>query len=236
MSINKKFTTVPNQKVIVVAKAVTDEKNKYARINLQAMDNAAQDLGAGAFKLWIYFAKNQNGYEFALSRQAVENNFGIKKKQYDNAIEELITKKYLVVTKSNYYTFYEVPKIEKESAEVPKSNQDVEPKSDCVVITKSNQAWYPKEERNTTNITNITNNITEVTELESSDVTEPCEQAHPSPAARSEQAQNLLKQEEKVNYPTIESNMLPRIVNGYEVIGDNLVRLNENKKIFKVIA
>lgn len=79
MSINKNLTTVPNQKIITVVKNKTDEKNKYAKINLASMESAAQDLDAGAFKLWCYFAKNQSGYNFALSRQAVENTFGIKK-------------------------------------------------------------------------------------------------------------------------------------------------------------
>ena len=43
------------------------------------MEQAARVLKAGAFKLWVYFAKNQNGYEFALSSKDALETFGIKK-------------------------------------------------------------------------------------------------------------------------------------------------------------
>ena len=46
-----------------------------------------------------------------LSRTAVENTYGIKKKQYDKAIETLIAEEYLVRENedSNQYVFYEAP-------------------------------------------------------------------------------------------------------------------------------
>jgi hypothetical protein len=73
------------------------------------MQQAAINLDAGAFKLWIYFAKEQQDYEFALSSKAVKENFGIKKTQYDNAIAQLITKGYLypIAAGSNKYIFTE---------------------------------------------------------------------------------------------------------------------------------
>lgn len=70
--------TVPNQKVVSVKKEITDEKHYYCKINLSALESAARDLQAGAFKLWIYFSKNQPNYTFALSSKEVEENFGIK--------------------------------------------------------------------------------------------------------------------------------------------------------------
>jgi hypothetical protein len=104
------YKTVPNQKVIKVGKEKCDKQNIYAMINIEAMNAAATDLDAGAFKLWMYFSKNQDGYEFALSRQDVEQTFGIKKRQYDGAIKELIDKHYLVQEGegSNRYTFHEL--------------------------------------------------------------------------------------------------------------------------------
>ena len=70
---------VPNQKEVVVNKEKCNKENLYATINLAAMDKAAQDLKPNSFKLWIYFSKNQDNYEFALSSKAVERDFGIKK-------------------------------------------------------------------------------------------------------------------------------------------------------------
>lgn len=177
MSIDKIITTVPHQKVITVVKTKTDEKNKYAKINIEAMEQAAINLEAGAFKLWVYFAKNQPGYSFALSRQAIENNFGMKKKQYTNAINELINKEYLVVSKGNHYNFNEIP----ENSEVSKDNHDVVSFSNQASIPKEPTQCIPKDTRNTTNITDITNNITYSTELEPVEVFEPSAQAPTSP-------------------------------------------------------
>ena len=128
--------TVPNQKIVKVTKEPCDKQHYYGVINLLAMEKAALDLDAGAFKLWIYFAKNQNNYEFALSSKDAEETFGIKIKQYNNAVTQLIDKGYLVNTKGNNYTFLENPVITKE---------------DNAVITKSNNGLLPKEIRNNTN-------------------------------------------------------------------------------------
>ena len=101
--------TVPNQKVIRIEKEPCGKGNLYAAINLNAMEAAAQDLDAGAFKLWIYFAKNQNGYEFALSSKDTHDTFGLGKSQYDTAVKKLISSGYLTNTQGNQYTFSEIP-------------------------------------------------------------------------------------------------------------------------------
>lgn len=56
--------TNPNQKIITVYKAKCDKNNRYMLTNLEALGQAAKELKAGAFKLWIYFSQNQNGYSF----------------------------------------------------------------------------------------------------------------------------------------------------------------------------
>ena len=108
------MATVPNQKIITVIKHKCDKNNLYSTINLQVKREAAQNLDAGAFKLWNYFADNQSYYTFGLSRTAIENAYGIKKRQYDNGIQELIEKKYLVKIEgtNNQYNFYEAPWLE----------------------------------------------------------------------------------------------------------------------------
>lgn len=114
----KEIKTVPNQKIIKVCKEKYDNQNLCATINLKAIEEAAINLDAGSFKLWIYFAKNQDNYEFDLSRQAVQNSFGIKKAQYDRAIKELIEKEYLIRKgNSNVYYFVERPFKKKEKEE-----------------------------------------------------------------------------------------------------------------------
>jgi hypothetical protein len=100
----------PNQKVVQVNKEVCNKDNLYAMFNIEAMESAALDLDAGPFKLWCYFAKNQDGYTFALSSKDVEETFGLKIKQYNNAVAKLIEKGYLVQEEDkNNYKFIECP-------------------------------------------------------------------------------------------------------------------------------
>ena len=140
------FKTVPNQKVVSVKKEITDEKHYYCKINLQALENASRGLQSGAFKLWVYFSKNQPNYTFALSSKEVEESFGIKIKQYNNAIAELIEKRYLVQEKGNLYFFYEIPQ----------QSNSVVTKEDNEVLTQSNKLLSSKDTRNITEITNNT--------------------------------------------------------------------------------
>lgn len=125
------------QKVIKTQKEKCNKENLYATINLAAMDKAAQNLKPNSFKLWIYFSKNQDGYEFALSSKAVERDFGIKKDAYDGAIKELLDKGYLAkqsdTDKEDYY-FYEIPRCSKNpQGIIGKNNNEPNPKESLVV-------------------------------------------------------------------------------------------------------
>lgn len=160
------YKTVPNQKVVKVEKERVEKgtKRPYTTNYVEHINAAARNLQAGAFKLYMYFAINAPHYEFALSSKAVEEDFGMKIKQYNNAIKELEDKGYLCKAKGNNYFFYETPVITKEDKEseeensvIPKGNNDVITKKDNDVITKGNNALLPKDTRN--NINNIKNNI-----------------------------------------------------------------------------
>lgn len=115
---------VPNQKIVKINK--TPVKGQlFAQFNLEAMQQAARDLDAGAFKLWCYFAKNMNDYEFALSSKDAEATMGIKIKQYNNAIAELIYKNYLVLSNpyTNQYIFYDISRTYDDNEEIRTSNR-----------------------------------------------------------------------------------------------------------------
>ena len=155
---------VPNQKGITIHKEPCDntaQEHYYAKINLEAISHAAMDLDAGAFKLWIYFAKNQPGYRFALSKKVVEEQFGIKKTQYDNAIKELKEKRYLVQDKGNYYSFYEVPvtlKPDNEQTDIKTIEQSLPEKQTTQLPENITTPWLGF---NTRNIINTTEDITD---------------------------------------------------------------------------
>lgn len=111
------FDTVPNQKIIAIkGKAICDNDNLYAKININAMFNAMKVLSPRAFEVWLYLAKNQNNYTFSFSPVAVQNETGIPKKTVQDSIRALIDNNYLIQRNddSNIYDFYEIPQEKEE--------------------------------------------------------------------------------------------------------------------------
>lgn len=83
--------------------------NKYAKINLNALQNAMAKLKKmGSLKLWLYLSKNQNGYSFDLSC-AECNKWGLKPDAYHDAVRDLEDKGFLKKSTDNFYIFYEKP-------------------------------------------------------------------------------------------------------------------------------
>ena len=103
------IVTVPNQKVITVNKSICDKEHIYAQCNLKANKMALKELSANAYKLYMYFALNQDDYTFALSYVHVYSITGMSEKTYHRAVKELIDKGYLVKEegKKNQYIFYD---------------------------------------------------------------------------------------------------------------------------------
>ena len=103
------MNTVPNQRVISVNKAVCDKENKYTTNNLDAVDEAAFNLQSkGGFKLYMYMAKNQNKYTFALSSKDFMLWSGLGKQAYNTAFADLVTQGYLVQgSQKNLFLFYD---------------------------------------------------------------------------------------------------------------------------------
>ena len=102
---------VPNQKKITGShKEPCDKNHVYALINQDAIQNAMFSLKPSTVKVWFYFAKNQEGYEFDLSSVAVCGFCNISDKTYREAIKELTDLRYLVQTGKNTFEFYEIPK------------------------------------------------------------------------------------------------------------------------------
>ena len=106
------INTVPNQRVVTVHKAPADKSHLYTTINLQALGAACNTLQSKAgIKLFLYLAKNQDKYTFALSRADFMEWAGVKDTAYKTAVDELIEKGYLVSKGGNQYTFYEAGKV-----------------------------------------------------------------------------------------------------------------------------
>lgn len=95
--LTKRIKTIPNQRIIKIKKEPTDKQHKYTTNNLNALDEALEQLDTkGGFKLYMYLAKNQNNYELALSSADVKECCGLAYTAYRTAFEELVDKGYLV--------------------------------------------------------------------------------------------------------------------------------------------
>lgn len=102
---------VPNQKVITIRKAPCDKKNPYGVINRDAVERASHELKQSGLLLWMYLSLNQNGYEFALSNADVKAVWNMGRTQYNNAVNDLKEKGYLVNTEGNKWDFLEYPPV-----------------------------------------------------------------------------------------------------------------------------
>lgn len=101
-----------NQDIVEVQKEPCDKNNIYAMINIEAMRLAVKDLTPVQFQVWLYFAKNQAGYTFAVSPAAALDEFGIKKQSFQEAKRVLKEKGYLIENPAkgkNHWIFKEIP-------------------------------------------------------------------------------------------------------------------------------
>lgn len=89
-----------NQKTITITnKPPCDKNHPYTITNLSAKYFAMRKLQSLAgYKLWEYLAANQENYTIELSQVAIEKTCGIKKAAYNSAVQELIDKKFLVLS------------------------------------------------------------------------------------------------------------------------------------------
>ena len=98
------------QKVIIFNYNFKLTKDEY-----EIIFYTAKQLSAEAFKLWIYLYKEGTRLGcYYLRRKRVQEDFGIKKTQYNTAIKELTERGYLVQhseanSVNNVWEFYVMP-------------------------------------------------------------------------------------------------------------------------------
>lgn len=99
----------PNQKIVTIHKAATDEKNIYMRLNIQALFDASKGFSEAELKVFLYLAGNQDNYQMALSTEDIHTQMGISVGAAQAAVRKLVEKGYLVQNHKSYYDFYETP-------------------------------------------------------------------------------------------------------------------------------
>ena len=98
-----------NQRTVEIGpKAKSNAKNTYTVINLNALQQAMNDLDNTAFKLWMFYEQNALGFKVP-SGPAYVAMWGIKRTAYYDAFKVLENKGYIEKVSDGYYKFYETP-------------------------------------------------------------------------------------------------------------------------------
>ena len=93
----------PNQKVIVISKE--DCKEDFLQVKNASWQEASNNLTYNAFKIYLYFASNQNGYSFALSYDAINELIPMHRNSHNKAIKELKDCGYLYQIDGRIWSF-----------------------------------------------------------------------------------------------------------------------------------
>ena len=110
--VQNNITSYPHQKIVHINRDMPKEKEGgFLLIKTQNLFDAYRKLNATATMLYLYLIKNKDGFNLALSKQAVNNEMGMPFSTYDDQVKKLITHRYLVQREdgSNIYDFYERP-------------------------------------------------------------------------------------------------------------------------------
>ena len=99
--------TFPNQRVITVEKPdyKANKDEPFLQVGKTEWLAAAQYLTYSAFKLYLYLATNKNGFTFALSYAAINQELPMNRKTLYKCVNELKDCGYLRQIKDNYYVF-----------------------------------------------------------------------------------------------------------------------------------
>lgn len=101
--------SVPNQKKIYIERSSENVKRDYFKVSNANLQAAMFNLSANAFKLWVYFADNANGYSMDLYPVDFCSIANVSYSTYVRMFSELEQKGYLIQSKkqNNTYLFKE---------------------------------------------------------------------------------------------------------------------------------
>ena len=99
----------PNQRIIYIERTSEKARADFFKIGHLQLDRAASDLGANAFKLYIYLCNNKDSFRLELSSKDFIAWSNTSDSTYDRAFNELKDKQYLIQSqdKKNVYLFVE---------------------------------------------------------------------------------------------------------------------------------
>ena len=150
-------TTYPNQKKVCIHREIV--RTDFLGIKNENWQAAARDLRPHALVLYLYLASNADNYTLALSPAAVRESIGMARSTYNDQVQNLIDKGYLVLSHGNTYDFYEVP--QKRNTQNNDTSLAHNDNDDCPVIVSDATGAVksrPTEDREINNSENVINN------------------------------------------------------------------------------
>lgn len=150
-------TTFPHQKSVRIHREVA--RTDFLGIKNANWQAAARDLRPHAFILYLYLASNADNYTLALSPVAVREAVGMARSTYNDQVQNLIDKGYLVLSHGNTYDFYEVPqpRTVRDLNDTSLDNNSDEPLTRAVNDVTDAAKNCTAEDREINNRTDITN-------------------------------------------------------------------------------
>lgn len=102
------MSTVPNQKTVIIHKE--HPESNFMQISNKHWMEFNKKYGPYALQVYLYLAKNADGFNLALSQAAAESEAGIKRTTFHKYVDLMIKEGYLVWRHGNTYDFYETPR------------------------------------------------------------------------------------------------------------------------------
>lgn len=134
--------TFPNQKVIHIQKKTYNRD--FLQVGVDEWQKAVRLMSPSAFKLYLYLAGNRDGFDLALSFEAVKERLNIGKTSYHDAVRELEKNGYLQHTKGNVYNFATTPHDTSESIPIIRT-ADEEPVRKSGIEGSENRTEYTEK-------------------------------------------------------------------------------------------
>ena len=107
--------TYPGQRMVTIHKEKV--KSDFLQISNKHWMVFNKKYGPYALQVYLYLAKNADGYSFALSPKAAQEEAGIAKTTFEKYVDLLIKEGYLVKRAGNMYDFYEIPHKQEQETE-----------------------------------------------------------------------------------------------------------------------
>jgi len=106
-----------NQKTVICKKEPLSVKDTFLQINNNDWALAARSIKQfNTFKLYLYFARHQDGFSLGFSPEHAQEMLGMGKTSCNDAFNALIGLGYIREIRKNVYEFYTIPYEEEESA------------------------------------------------------------------------------------------------------------------------